>query len=479
MTMRFLPACFLAAALPLAAHVGSPDIFFEGLAGPYKLLVTIHPPPVIPGVAEIEIRSLGAGVRQIHLVPLRLAAGGDQLAPVPDLAQPAMEDPRFYTGSLWLMATGSWKVQVDVNGDRGHGTLSIPVPAVSTRVLTMQKTMGVILLPLALLLCIGVVSIVGAGIREAQLEPGAPPDGALLRRSRFAMAVAAGLMVGALWAGNQWWNSEAGWYQHYVFKPLQLRASVEDGSRLELHLDDPGWMNRKTDDLLPDHNHLMHLYVIRIPEMDLVWHLHPERTADGSFSQSLPAMPAGRYALYGDIVHANGLGETATAEIQTPEIRGQPLTGDDSAGAGPPMVKADYNRIVTPLSGGFQMVWDREKAPLRARRPYLFRFRVEDAAGQPAAGMQLYMGMQGHAAFVSQDRSVFAHVHPSGSVPMAALTLTGAANTHEGHMMTTSEVPAEAAFPYGFPKAGAYRIYVQMKRDGQIVTGIFDARVEN
>ena len=39
------------------AHVGSPDIYAEGNAGPYKLFVTIRPPVVIPGVAEIEVRA--------------------------------------------------------------------------------------------------------------------------------------------------------------------------------------------------------------------------------------------------------------------------------------------------------------------------------------------------------------------------------------------------------------------------------------
>lgn len=476
--MRFLAACLLATALPVAAHVGSPDVFFEGEAGPYKLLVTIRPPQVVPGVAEIEIRSLSPGVRQVHIVPLRLVQRGGQLGPLPDLAQPAKEDPQFYTGSLWLMATGSWKVQVDVDGDQGHGSLAVPVPALSTRVLTMQRSEGLVLLPFALLLCIGMISIVGASVREANLQPGARPVASRIRRAHIAMAATAAFMVAALWAGNQWWNSEAGWYRRYVFKPLELQASIVSG-RLELRLKDPGWLNRQTDDLLPDHNHLMHLYVIRIPEMDRVWHLHPERAQDGTFSQALPAMPAGRYALYGDIVHANGLGETATAEIQLPDIAGQPLTGDDSAGATLPVAEADYNRSVTPLSDGFQMVWDREKAPLRSRRSYLLRFRLEDSAGQPASDMELYMGMPGHAAFVGVDRSVFAHVHPSGSVPMAALGLTQPDNPHAGHMMMHSGMPAEVSFPYGFPKSGPYRIYVQMKHAGHIVTGIFDANVEN
>jgi hypothetical protein len=88
------------------------------------------------------------------------------------------------------------------------------------------------------------------------------------------------------------------------------------------------------------------------------------------------------------------------------------------------------------------------------------------------------MGMLGHAAFVSVDRSVFAHVHPSGSVPMPAIELAQPENPHAGHMTMQSGLPAEASFPYGFPKPGAYRIFVQMKRAGAIVTGVFDAQVE-
>jgi hypothetical protein len=33
------------------------------------------------------------------------------------------------------------------------------------------------------------------------------------------------------------------------------------------------------------------------------------------------------------------------------------------------------------------------------------------------------------------------------------------------------------SFPYGFPKAGEYRIFVQVKRGGQIETGVFDTEV--
>ena len=477
--MRLLPITLLAAALPLWAHVGSPDVFFKGSAGPYSLLVTIRPPQVVPGVAEIEIRSESADVRQIRVVPLRLGYAGSQFAPVPDLARPSRDDPQFFTGALWLMTSGSWEVRIDADGARGSGRLAVPVPAVATRVAGMQKAIAIALIPLGLVLSIGLVSIAGAAVRDAMLEPGKQPDAVRRRCARIVMTVTGAIVIGALWFGNNWWGSEAGSYARIVFKPLRLKTSLQSGDRLQLALEDPGWLNRSTDDLLPDHGHLMHLYVIRIPEMDLVWHLHPERTADDNFEQRLPAMPAGRYALFGDIVHADGLAETATAVIDLPQIAGNPLTGDDAGGSGPPLAGRDFTRLASPLAGGYKMVWDRGDAALRAKRPYEFRFRLEDDRGRPAEGVELYMGMLGHAAFVSADRTVFAHVHPSGSVPMPAIQLAQPENPHDGHMMMMqAALPAAVSFPYGFPKPGSYRIFVQMKRAGQIATGVFDAQVE-
>jgi len=205
----------------------------------------------------------------------------------------------------------------------------VPVPALSTRVLGMRTAIGAVLIPLGLLLVCGLVAVVGASVREAQLPPGVAPDAARVRRARWAMLAAAATLGSVLWAGAAWWQSDAGDYAEHIYKPMAVKASV-DGNRLALELSDPGWMNRRTDDLLPDHNHLMHLYVIQLPGMEAVWHLHPERGDDGIFRQSLPSMPAGRYVLYGDIVHESGIGETVTTQLDLPEVLGTPMTGDDA-----------------------------------------------------------------------------------------------------------------------------------------------------
>ncbi|MBZ5595444.1 MAG: hypothetical protein LAP39_24635 [Acidobacteriia bacterium] len=484
--MRQLLLLLITSAIA-CAHVGSPDVFYEGNAGPYRLLVTIRPPVVIPGVAEVEVRTTSSDVRDVRVVPLLLKGPGAKFAPTPDIAQRSKDDPQFYTGSLWMMGVGSWQVRVRVDGAQGAGEMSVPVPALAMRTSTMQKGLGAGLFGLMLFLVVGIVSIVGAGVREAQLEPGVEPAAKNRRRAGIIMAVTLVLVCGAVYLSNKWWNSEATNYARNIYKPVEMSATVEPGGRLVLHLQDAGIILRfnKLDDLLPDHGHLMHMYVMSAPSMDRVWHLHPDQTEPGTFQMNLPAMPAGRYRLFADIVHASGIPETGTTEIEIPQIApGSPPGPDDAAGAGAPVGLTDFNRTVSPLADGYRMVWVRGSTPLKTRRADLFRFRVEDANGTPAGDMELYMGMPGHAAFVRDDFQVFAHVHPSGSAPMPALTIAqaqvggGDAGMQAMHAMHAMGMPAEVSFPYGFPQPGAYRIFVQVKRAGKVETGIFDMRVE-
>jgi len=180
---------------------------------------------------------------------------------------------------------------------------------------------------------------------------------------------------------------------------------------------------------------------------------------------------------------------TMTGQIDLPSaIVGHPLTGDDSGidrnGSPSEMAStAEYS-----LSDGARMVWEREGQPLQAGVPLILRFRVIDRAGNPAQDLQPYMGMAAHAAIVRSDGSVFAHVHPTGSVPMASFelaqaslpaTLEESANSSMNMaQMGADKVAPEISIPYGFPKAGLYRVFVQVKRAGQIQTGVFDANVK-
>ena len=44
--------------------------------------------------------------------------------------------------------------------------------------------------------------------------------------------------------------------------------------------------------------------------------------------------------------------------------------------------------------------------------------------------------------------------------------------------MPTEKVSPELSMPYGFPKPGLYRIFLQFKRAGRIETASFDTHVK-
>ena len=466
-------AIALACQAAISAHVGSPDVFVDAAAGPYRLLVTVRPPHAIPGVADVEVRSMTPDVYDVRIVPLPLTGPGAQFAPVPDRAARSSEDLRLFTGHLWMMTAGAWQVRITVTGDRGEGSLAVPVPTLPQSTLAMSAALRVLLVGLMLILAGGFVEIVSAVAREASLAPGSSPDKAARRRGRIAGAVAACLVIVVVMLGNTWWGAEASMYGRYVYKPLEATTTVAADGRLALSLRDPGWIaSRRLDDFVADHDHLMHLFVVS-PALDRLWHLHPEETATATFEQRLPAMPPGRYELFADLVHATGVSETVVAQFEAPAIQGTPLAGDDSA-----LTDDSTTRIV----------WVRDAQPLVPKRLTMFTFRVDDAAGQPATDLELYMGMPGHAVFVRRDRRVFAHVHPAGSASMAALAIGRRAlagvnrpdeATSDPHAQHAATLPAIVSFPYGFPEPGDYRIFVQVKRSGRIVTSAFDAHVDS
>ena len=163
-----------------------------------------------------------------------------------------------------------------------------------------------------------------------------------------------------------------------------------------------------------------------------------------------------------------------TGQLDTPAIRGALLAGDDSEwhAEDPGSSLGEVSR--TPDGG--RIVWIHDGRPLRTKQLTVFTFRVDDAAGNPASDLELYMGLPGHAIFVRRDRRVFAHVHPSGSAPMAAMEIampSGRSHAHAG-----GTLPSTVSFPYGFPEPGDYRIFVQVRRNGRVITGAFDAHVE-
>src|SRR2546430_16539057 len=90
-------AMILLAALGMA-HVGSPDTFFAGRAGPYDVRVSVRLPGVIPGRAQIAVRVAGATAAENYRVTVRAGQWNVGLdgAPPPEPAARVPGDPELF-----------------------------------------------------------------------------------------------------------------------------------------------------------------------------------------------------------------------------------------------------------------------------------------------------------------------------------------------------------------------------------------------
>jgi hypothetical protein len=488
----------LAAIVALcSAHVGSPDVYYEGSAGPYHVLVVVRMPGVVPGVAQITVRVSGGG-GAADRVAVGVNHFDTQTAPPLEDAARDAADPSSYQGKLWVMASGSNAVTVQVAGHAGTGTAVVPVVAVATRRLTLYPWLGAVLAVIGLALFLGAVSIVGAAVREGTLPPGAVPDAGRRRRARVAMAATAVFVAALLYGGKSWWDSEDRAFQRELYRPMAARADVRDGGlalaftivdSVWTHRGDSAWLREHGDvewsPLIPDHGKIMHLFLVGESDPRAFAHLHPTTVDSNSFTAVLPALPAGRYRVFADIVHESGFDKTLVTTVDLPGPTTSPpgrAAGDPddawSAAAGVPIGQ----RVA--LADGSTLRWVSSGRPRVAGGDAGLRFVVDGPDGRPAV-LEPYMGMAGHAVVEREDGAVFIHLHPMGTISAAsqmAYAVRTAADTVNGAvanrlaaaatpgMLMPTPAGDTVSFPYAFPQSGRYHVWVEVKRNGQVLT---------
>ena len=485
-----------------SGHVGSPDTWFAGNAGPYPVTVQIQTAGVVPGVAKVFVRVTGDRADAVTIQGNKFDASG--AAPPPEPTEPVASDPGLYAGKLWMMTAGSNSVTVNVTGPKGQGSIVVPVVVVAYTRLGMATPMGIGLAAMGLFLFAGLVTIVGAAIREGSLQPGQPSTAQTRRRARIAMVMTSVILVALLAGGWRWWNSDDANYERSLYKPLSSAASVKDvgGARtLQVSITDSGWIKRSDTlwiqrhdrnlwtPLVEDHGKLIHVFVIS-DDMSSFAHLHPGSRDSVVFPSQLPALPAGKYRVFADIVHESGFTHTLTSSVDIPAaISSLPVTTADPDDSWLVDAKPNTGTQAT-LDDGTTIHWIRGDKFV-AGNPAPLRFEVRNADGSPAP-LEPYMGMAGHAVVQRADGSVFVHLHPMGTISMAsqmAFVMRNEGDTIRGRLgkrvseaemsaISHATVPSSTvSFPYAFPKEGPYRVWVQVKRGGRVLTAAFDAAV--
>ena len=294
--------------------------------------------------------------------------------------------------------------------------------------------------------------------------------------------------------------------------------------------------------VVPDHGKLMHLFMVRENTLDVFAHLHPLRKDSLNFFAVLPALPSGRYLIYADVVRWNGFMETITDTVDVPQknLVKTASAGLYSAFFTDPddsyIISNTSNQTVNNFPGktvllcgnpgesmqladGSSAVWEHaDKKPFEAGKVYPLTFAIHDPSSA-AVKLEPYMGMMGHAVVLKYDGSVYMHLHPVGTFSMASQEIlqnrmkgsdkmpvaanpkrfrdsidqeiTKFRNMSEADrnqflmagmpkmvMPEHNKMDGMVVFPYAFPSAGKYRIWVQMKRNGKILNSAFDATVE-
>lgn len=490
-----------------SGHVGDPNSYFEGMAGPYPISVVIRTPAVIPGRADVLIRVASTSVRQVWVQAVT-GEYGVKAAPRAEMAELVPADSA-YRARLWLMTSGSYSVRITVTGTQGTGFTFVPVTAVPTGLLGMKRGLGALLGILGLVLFLGAVSIVGAATREASLKPGTAPDADRRRRAALAMGVSAIVLAMVVLGGRRWWSAEERTARGNLFTPMHSSAIMLTNTKesdIGITIDDAAWARKERwSPLVPDHGKIMHLFMIS--EQNGFAHLHPVAVDRSHFRAVVPTeLQPGRYYVYADVVHQSGFAQTLvdTVDVQAVVTNAvattyTPSDPDDSWSVQPGVPSINGSIPLAMLPDGATMAWAHKRGEtLIASKPLRLTFVVRAQDGKLAT-LEPYTGMLAHAAVRKLDGSVFEHLHPAGNISLAAqqlfeirtrdsLRTTSATAAEDSaalaqadtamHQMAGDERPGVVRIPYAFPTPGRYRMWVQVKHGGKILTGVFDLDVK-
>lgn len=523
----------------VSAHIGSAGVIVQKQAGKYQLLISVMPPDVVPGTAKVTVFVEAGRVTSVQTRPIYFFSG-DSGAPTHDELQRV--DAQRFEGIVWFMESGSSSIQLDIDGPDGKVEIMVPVVSVATAKRDMPAGTGAMLIVLGLLLFVMMVTIIGASLTDGTLPLAARAPAEFGRKRAVGMGIGAVILLLILFGGRTWWNSWANRYlTRNLYRPLPIEASigVTNSPELTIRVDTTDWKRnaRKLSFLVPDHGKLMHAFLIRTPNLDAMAHIHPSRRDTLTYQATLPNLPAGKYLLYTDVVYRTGYAETMTDTVTIDAktaimAKGVASDRDDSYVVTTPIGRAKADRvgagiaicgqpgIKVPLSDGSTILWEsKPDAVIEAGKLYTMRFAVADPSGQ-AATLEPYLGMGGHAVVLRDDGSVYVHLHPTGTYSMAAeqslvSRVTDTARTFRypdpkhfrdsidtyltmlknlpeaerdklimasmksiSHTMDGVQHNNMVEFPYAFPRAGRYRIWIQVKRQGRVLTGVFDADVK-
>jgi hypothetical protein len=184
-----------------------------------------------------------------------------------------------------------------------------------------------------------------------------------------------------------------------------------------------------------EHEKRMHLIVVRRDTAGFQ-HIHPEMSADGTWTVPLTLAQPGSYRAFADFAPTGGEATTLGVDLAAP--------GDFQPAA--------YGLSRTAVVEDYAVQLDGDLVAGKTAELTLTVTRN----GQPVTDLQPYLGAYGHLVALRTGDLAYLHVHPDGE--------PGDGTTKPGPTVT---------FYAEVPSAGAYRLFLDFQHEGKVRTAEF------
>jgi hypothetical protein len=200
----------------------------------------------------------------------------------------------------------------------------------------------------------------------------------------------------------------------------------------------------------------VHVIVVR-DDLSTIIHHHPPIADGGQVSDRITFPAPGRYRVLVDVYPAN-----------LPQRNFQLFENVEVAGTYHPQPIPSFSPTVDV--GGYRIALH-GKPKLRAIQAAFLGVTVSDASGRPAR-FTPWFGALAHAIFFRAGTLAYFHTHVCGASTPACAGVFGPARI-SGH----SSTPGHLSVGVLLPQAGTWRLFLQCKVDGRILTAPFTLHV--
>jgi hypothetical protein len=222
------------------------------------------------------------------------------------------------------------------------------------------------------------------------------------------------------------------YHMHLDVMPRPVKPGQPAKLTFEIH--DP-WKDRPVTNFQTVHEKLFHMFIVS-QDLQVFLHNHPTLGSDGNFHYDYTFPKSGMYRVLGDFYPDGATPQLIAKTVFVPGPAPKPaaLTRDYST-------KDSENMAV-------ELVTDPPQ-PISGQKTQLL-FRVK-----PGDGLEKYLGAWGHMLVASDDLIDLIHEHPF-----------------------IADGGPQIQFNIIFPRAHAYRVWVQFQRKGVVNTAHFDIPVK-